>query len=98
MLFDNTISFNSDDVIQYISVTAVDDKEIEGIESMCLELTTPSNQLAHLYPTTKTNVFIMDDEGMLATCTLYMHVHVLWHLLIKLGCYFHLICLLFGFF
>ncbi len=63
VMFDNTVNFNPGDSVQFITIIALDDNNIEELESTCLELTTPSNQLAYLYPINQANVIIKDDEG-----------------------------------
>ena len=72
VVFDNTVNFNPGDLIQYIMITATDDKNIEELEATCLEITTSSNQSVYLYPINQVNIFIKDDDGMSPYNQLYV--------------------------
>lgn len=62
-MFDNSITFTEANTVQFIKVIAIDDANIELEETMCLELVTPSNEQAFLYPVTQTTIFIKDDDS-----------------------------------
>lgn len=82
VMFDNTITFTGDNTVQYIQVIAMDDVDIELMETLCLELTSPTNEHAFLHSITQTTVIIRDDDRKCYMCILYKHfiVHVLQNL------------------